>query len=130
MSAVEQSITTEQQEWLDGLRAMAEWFEQHPERIQLTGGWKSVNISIFASDKTELVQLVRELGRVEKIQSNGLFYCRRRFGPHSVDAVTSRSKVCTRVVTGTRLIPEEIVPAREEEIVEWECDDPLLKVAS
>lgn len=127
MSAIEETgITTEQQEWLDGLRAIADWFEFHPERIPPRHSCFSV--PLFPGGKRELAQLTRELGKVEKIHGDDLFRVRRHFGPHKIDGVTSRTEVCKRVVTGTKQIPEEIIPAHEEEIVEWVCDEPLLAV--
>ena len=124
MSAVEQSITTEKREWLDGLRAVADWFEFHPERIP--PNHYGYQVPLFPGGKRELAQLARELGKVEKIHGDDLFRVRRQFGPHRIDGVTSRAEVCTRVVTGTRMVPEEVTPAHEEEIVEWVCDEPLL----
>jgi hypothetical protein len=46
-----------------------------------------------------------------------------------------RSLVCKRVVKKTTLAPEpELIiaakPAREVEIVEWECDEPILATPS
>lgn len=120
----EQSITTEQQEWLDGLRALTDWFEQHPRRIP--PAHYSYEVPLFPGGKRELAQLTRELGKVEKIHSGDLFRVRRHFGPHKIAGVTMRNEVCKRVVTGMKQIPEEIVPAHEEEIVEWVCDEPLL----
>ena len=123
MSAVEQSITDEQQAWLDGLRAMADWFEQHPEWIDESyPAW----VNIYPSSKANLARLTKDLGRVEKIHDENLFYVRRRFGPHQIDGNVMRQEVCRRVVTGTKQIPERVVPAHEEEVVEWECSPSLL----
>jgi len=33
-----------------------------------------------------------------------------------------RESVCTKRVVGIKTVPEKITPAREEEIVEWECE--------
>ncbi|MCR4340022.1 MAG: hypothetical protein NUW01_09060 [Gemmatimonadaceae bacterium] len=126
MSAIEETgLTTEQQEWLDGLREMADWFEQHPERIEQLGD-RGIIVNLYPDGKGDTAQLARELGKVTKEQNSSLFWIRRGFGPHKIDGVLSRGEVCTRVVTGTRQVPEKIVPAYEEEIIEWECVEPLL----
>jgi len=42
-----------------------------------------------------------------------------------------REAVCTRRVVGTKEIPEQIVPARTEEVVEWDCEPvSLLAIAN
>jgi len=121
------TMTPERQAWLDGLRAMADWFEQNPERMSdLALGGGGIIVNLYPGGKKELAQLARKLGRVEKMQSGNLFYVSRKFGPHSIDGVTMRDQVCRRIVTGTREIPEEIIPAHDEDIVEWVCDEPLL----
>lgn len=125
VSVTEQGITTEQQEWIDGLRALTDWFEQHPERIE-QGGDDGIIVNLYPDGKGDTAQLARELGKVTKEQNNSLFWIRRCFGPHKIDGVLSRGEVCTRVVTGTKQIPEEVIPAHEEETVEWVCDEPLL----
>lgn len=126
MSTAEQTITTKQQEWLDGARAMIKWFEQHPERIPDYG----IVVNLYPGGKSALAELARALGKAEKHMTVDLFYITRRFGLHKINGTTLRREVCRRVITGTKLIPEKVVPAHVEEIVEWVCDEPLLKVGS
>jgi hypothetical protein len=41
-----------------------------------------------------------------------------------------REAVCTKKVIGTKEVPEQVIPARTEEIVEWDCEPiSLLKIA-
>lgn len=52
-------------------------------------------------------------------------------GDWSITYRTDREAVCERIVTGTKhiersVVPEHIVEAHDEEIVEWVCNDALL----
>jgi hypothetical protein len=40
----------------------------------------------------------------------------------------NRETVCRKVVKGTKEVPEHVIPARTEEIVEWVCDNNTLLV--
>lgn len=38
-----------------------------------------------------------------------------------VKYIANRQVACTKKVVGTKVIPEEIIPATTEEVVEWDC---------
>ena len=41
-----------------------------------------------------------------------------------------REAVCTKRVVGTKEVPEQVIPARTEEVVEWDCTPvSLIKIA-
>jgi hypothetical protein len=120
-------------EYADSLRLIADWVEVHPE-IPVPS---NEAIKIFAAgDKDRLKLCARALGDSEKIHSLefNLFTLRKRFGCLYVDVIISRSAVCKRIVKGTKPVPEvtipakpeQVIPAHEEEIVEWDCSEPLL----
>lgn len=48
------------------------------------------------------------------------------FPPVSLDVTTERSGVCRRVVVETRAVPEQIIPAHDEDVIEWVCGESLL----
>lgn len=112
-----------QRDWIQGLREMADWFEQHPDRIPT---YNNLVVNLFAADRDELVAYARELGKVAKNPVGDYFALVKRFGPHRIDANLPREEVCRKVVVGTRQVPERVIEAHEEEIVEWVCDEALL----
>lgn len=71
----------------------------------------------------------KTLGVAQKQYSNNYFDLIRKFGPIKLEITTPRRNICERKVVGTREIEEQVIPARIEEIVEWECYDPLLRVS-
>ena len=115
------STDIDRAEWVNGLRAMADWFEQHPERIPL---WNHLQINLFPGDKAELAVLAREFGRAVKDGDDRWFHVKRPCGPHSISGTIEREQVCRKIVTGTKIVPAQ--PEREVEVVEWVCDEPVL----
>lgn len=118
--------------FIDGLRALADWFEAHPDIPTPRG---EVAINLYSMDtKEEAATFARALGRCDKRYQDSILYISRRFGAIRLEALFMRDSVCTKRVVGTREIPEqviparseEIIPARTEEIVEWDCE-PILK---
>lgn len=110
--------------WIADARAMLDWLEQHPEFLP---PYCPIRLDIFVASKEELAEAARKMGRAEKSALGGFFTVSKKFGEHSLEVSAARELVCRRVVTGVREIPEEIRPARTEEIVDWVCDEPLLK---
>jgi hypothetical protein len=78
--------------------------------------------------RQEMRKLAKALAPCEKDYSNHSFNLKRKFGKYvSVTLNTSRENVCERKVVGTKEIEAQIIPARTEEIVEWECRDSILR---
>ena len=112
-------------EFAAGLRAAADFFEQHPDLAPVSG---DTQIDYFAIDKAELANIARRIGRSEKGQVNSWFYLRKNFGGRVYfDVNVARELVCKRTVIGTVEHPAELKEPWTEEIVEWECD-PVLAV--
>ena len=108
-------------EYADGLRAIADWYEAHPEAPQ-----PHTPLQVFTPHtKEEAIQIARWLGHADKRYDNGLFYLSRDFGGATLVFVWSQSAVCTRHVVGTVEEPEQVRPAYTREVVMWDCH-PLL----
>jgi hypothetical protein len=82
-----------------------------------------------------LIETAWLFGRCNKVYDENNITVSRQFSQQVTLAVFApRARVCRRVVLGSRILPERIIPATSEvripasriEIVEWECD-PLLK---
>ena len=109
----------------DGLRALADWFDANPDVVD--NPEVTINHPCFTREK--FVEASKALGgRREKIVEGSYFTVRRTFGEGvHVDVYVARERVCRKVVTGMRDVPETVIPARTEEVVEWVCEDSLLE---
>ena len=84
--------------------------------------------------KEVFADLARRMGNLKKVYGDDFMWLKRDFGKYVRMTVSAeRSSVCERIVTGVRDVPEHVLPAREEtlveahteEIVEWRCP-PIL----
>ena len=123
-------MKTERQEWIQGLRDFADFLETTEAPLPCGGGFDA-----FIYSKEDLGKTAKAIGgNFEKffvVEWAGL---RRQFGPIRYDVNVKREHVCKLVVTGTkevpeRVIPETVIPAHSEDITEWKCDDPILEVS-
>jgi len=128
------TMTEQQRKWIDGLRGLADWAEQHPDSPILEG---RLTVYGFArGDKgadvvAQLAQAAKDFGRAAKSSGNGYYNVTRMFGPHKVEVTAPSEEVCERKVVGVETIPAQIVPAHTipaetREIVEWVCPESLL----
>lgn len=110
-------------EFTDGLRALADWFDAH-EEVELPN---YPDFNLCMNDTREIAAAVMlALKPCEKRYANTVFILGRNFGPIKVDFLFNRDTVCIRKVVGTKEIPEthveaHTIPARNEDIVEWDC---------
>jgi hypothetical protein len=116
-------MKTVHEQYADSLRAIADWYEAHPE-IPLPGDDTLTNYAVCTREHAE--SLIRGLGNCKKDYDETSFTISRRFGVLNVRFYFSRSEVCKKVVVGSRIEPEQIVPARvipahTVDVVEWEC---------
>ena len=124
------------------LRALADVYERHPD-IPLPHDFNGgIGAVIYCHDKETFAATVKAFGNGSKTSDKETV----AFIPDAITVVrvmSWHSKVCERVVVGTREIPEEVVPeqripervipaavipARIEEIVEWRCK-PFLETS-
>jgi hypothetical protein len=122
-------------QFIEGLRAVAKFYEENP------GAWYdgmhlTLNMYVWGrAARKALIETARLFGHCNKIYDENNFTVSRQFSEQVTIAVfAARARVCRRVILGSRILPERIVPATREvripasrvEIVEWQCD-PLLK---
>lgn len=108
-------------EFVRELRTLADFYEKHPD-FPVPNEYNH-DITVVVWNKETFAKLVRQMGRATKDYSESYAHARRGL----LKVMVPREAVCRKVVTGT-----EVVPAREEytrEIVEWVCDEPILKAA-
>ena len=122
-------------QFIEGLRAVATFYEENP------GAWYdgmhlTLNMYVWGrAARKALIETARLFGHCNKIYDENNITVSRQFSEQVTVAVfAARARVCRRVILGSRILPERIVPATSEvripasrvEIVEWQCD-PLLK---
>ena len=115
------------------LRMLADIYEQHPDLPQPHDLSTGIGLPIYCHDKETFAATVKTFGGGSKVSDKETI----SFIPDAMPRVritTWHSKICERVVVGTREVPEEVVPptkgyvvpAHTEEIVEWRCR-PILQ---
>lgn len=114
-------------EYAQALRNIADWIEAHPE-IPVPHTNRIAIVDIHS--KSDLARLARAFGDCKKETDSKFFIITKDFGGILVEGFEYREKICERVVVGAkqipeRIIPEQIIPAHDEEIVEWKCPDLL-----
>lgn len=119
-----------------GLRELADWIEAHPD-IALPA--KEIRVYSL-NERDEAAAVLRALKPCRKEYSDNMFDIKRDFGAVTLDFVFYRDRVCKARVVGqkeipevrepakTIEIPEKIIPAHTEDIIEWDCGEPLLEV--
>lgn len=118
-------VRSERQEHIEGIRTLLDFLWEHPEvpwPISLSHSY------IFVDDKEQMRNVVKQLGNVSKFPSGEHLAVEKKFGDRTFFTVyVNREQVCHKVVTGIEHVEEKVTPAHDKEIVEWVCDDPLLK---
>jgi len=120
------------QEFVQSLRALADFYEDHPG-LKPAHYMSASNITIYANGKEELASCARHFGSCEKTSDEMFFRVIRneKIGSFTLSAIEYRTVVCERIVTGKKIVPAQevpahIVPEHEEDIVEWRCPESLL----
>lgn len=115
-------------EQIAGIRALADFLEAHPE-VVFTG-----QTFLSYTDRDGLVAAAKCGTWRKDYTSDNFFTLDKNFGGGvHLHVYTEREAVCRKVVTGTRIVDAEpakpAVPAHEEPIEEWICDEALLETA-
>lgn len=122
------------QEYVAGLRALADWYEANPDMPLPNPNAQVFNVSDIADDQKKAAQLIMKAAApCKKIYADKLFHITKEFGPVELEFIFLREKVCERVVIAKEEVPERLIPAQPErvepayvrEIVEWRCE-PIL----
>lgn len=118
---------TPQQRYSLALRQIADWYERHPDAPIPLGGCQ--NLSVYRFDATP--EEIRAIGPAKKVYAGNLFKYTVESENFTIEFVANRSDVCLPKVVGFREIPEQfveahVIPAKREEIIQWECKESLL----
>jgi hypothetical protein len=114
-------------EFIQGLRALADFYEANPS-LPLPGGR---SLSVFNLTKDQILAFAHVFGKSEKTYHGDHFWLTKKFpGGVELSAFAARQEVCTAVVVGTKVEPgyfrpEEHVEERVVDVLEWRCS-PLL----
>lgn len=105
---------------IQGMIDLAHWYEAHPE-VPLP------DLTVNNYVVSDFEATARALGSFEKVYSDDLFTIKKMFGPIKAQFFFMREQVCTKRVVGKRSVPAQTIeiPARDEEIVEWDCEPVL-----
>ena len=133
VSILKEREAKEREEALDRLRALLDWFEAHPNApipFQLRSSWP-----LHCRLNKEDLPRLRDIGDFKK-QFNAIdgdFEAIVNIQGVKLIYYTQRDNVCTPRVVGKRIVPEEtvpeqVIPEHEEDIVEWDCGEPVLSL--
>ena len=109
---------TPQQKTSAGLRAMAAWYDLHPNAPTPS----VIELPVYGFDASP--EQVRAIGTAKKIFDAEFIKLRVDGDGFALRFVQYRSKVCTKKLVGTKTIPA--TPEREEPVYEWDCPESLL----
>ena len=107
-------------EYVAGLRAVADWYEAHPEMPRLN----DLSVSSVRG-KEQLARIALMLPSYTEEPLDSLYFVIGDFQGVSVKFMVWRTEVCERTVVGKRMVEARVSPAHEEDIVEWKCH-PLI----
>jgi hypothetical protein len=99
-------------EYIQGLRDMADYFEAHP---QFANPYATFTCNIFADDMAKFTALCRQLGGGDKTAEGGFLELSRSFGPHAIAVNIAKAASCEKVQVGTKT-RKVIIPAEADTI--------------
>lgn len=111
---------TKVKQYTDSLRAIADWYDAHPE-IELPVDY----IDVYnVNTKEEAATILKALSPCEKEYLSTMFYIKKSFGAITLRFCFYRNQVCERIVVGKKIIPAQRIeaqdiPERVEDIVEF-----------
>lgn len=123
----------------DGLRALADFLDSCTGPAAVLNR-NQVNLNFFdlggfnTEEARVLASVAKQMRTFDKSYSDSLMTLKKDFGLVSAHVVAMREAVCKRVVVGTEEVPEQIIPAKEAQVipahtiekVEWDCTPSLL----
>lgn len=113
----------ERAKWFADLREMVDFVEASGLEPGI-----AVMLQVQCDSRDGLIRAARAMGRTQKSAFGNYFFVERYFGHHHLYAATPREQVCTRKVLEVKRVPATVIPAHNEEVVEWECPDSILKL--
>lgn len=117
--------------FIQALRDFADFLDKHPGVLVPS---TTTPFNVFPATKEDLVKIAK-LTSWKKAYTGPWFCLTKEFGTDelggpllTLEVNVHRETVCRKVVVGTRIVPAvEAQPAREEEVTDWVCSEPLLK---
>jgi len=113
----------ENKDYVAGLRAMADFYEKHPDLPKPFDDGVAV---VYVASKAGMVEVARQAGKVEKKYSDHYFELTKQLGAIQLSFFTLREAVCRAIIKGKKTVPSYYVPEHEVDDIEWVCDEPLL----
>lgn len=124
------------QELEAGLRELADFIRDHGVELPCDLTFSSAYNFLYDSDGMTARQKARKTakvlakgGKAEKKFDGNYLELTRKFGPIKVEINVAREVVCEKRVVDRIEHPERVLKAYTEEVVEWDCIDPLLKAS-
>ena len=106
-----------------GLRAIANFLEENPKAPVPT----TQALGFYTSSKEAVADAARAPGKWKKDYTSWSFVLSQEFHGITLSYQCDRATVCERKVVGTRTVPSAYYAEHQEDVVEWECKDALLK---
>ena len=107
------------QEFASSLRLIADWYDEHPDMPTLD----ELRVYHVRETREEAARIARALMPVDKQAESDVFKLSRTFGAVPLQFIFYRSTVCTPRVVGTRTIKAiPAQPARDVDVIEWDCN--------
>ena len=114
---------------IERLRALADWFEAHPDAMIPYNLKEGSSFYIPINDKAAL----KHIGSFKKEWCGSDLHAVVTVGDLRLIYFINRNQVCTPRVVGKRQVPEtiiegtptRIISAHEEDIIEWDCGPVL-----
>lgn len=126
----------ERDELVAGLRELADFVEKHgveiPATLRVSSSYNFLYDDMHGTAKEKARTIARVLargGKATKDFQGSYLELSRKFGPIKVEFNVNREVVCEKRVVEVIQHPESVRSAWTEEVVEWDCIDPLLKAS-
>ena len=126
-------------ELVRGLRELADFVETYGHEIPGDLKMNSAYNFLYddygeggrtAKEKARIVaKVLAKGGKAEKNFQGNYLELVRKFGPLKIEFNINRDMVCEKRVVEVIHHEEKTIPAYDEEVVEWDCIDPLLKAS-
>jgi|SRR5215469_6219335 len=121
-------------ELISSLRQLADWYEAHPELPVPYELEQPMFVFLYHLDAEQVRKVLREIGEFKKVYAEPSpddFDAHKSIGNLTLRFHARRETVCKPRVVGKRtierqVIPERVIEAHEEEVVEWDCE-PILQ---
>jgi hypothetical protein len=110
---------------------LGKFLQEHPELADRF--YQTQTIVVFL-DREDFSMAAKAMGSFDKNVDSAYFEMNKHFGGITLSVNFKRDEVCERVKVGEKVIPEQILPAKSEEVIpehvedvyEWKCPASVL----